>query len=289
MDWIEARLASLGQALALDTAAYAVMENHVHVVLHMDPLRPHDWSNQEVARRWLSIFPLSRPDPQLRVPEPEKVAELAADPGRLAECRKRLGDLSWVMRGLNEWMARRANREDKCTGRYWEGRYKCQRIADAGGLLMAMMYVDLNPVRARVVDRPEDARHTSLRKRLAPPPPAVDGTASPTANWLLPMEEIFPEGRMNMPHLTLAEYLPLVDYMGRKKRGKQGAIPADLPPIFERFGLNHEHLPDQLDGLRRDYAYLIGSPETLRRESEASGRNWGSRTAAMSLCYRPGV
>jgi len=101
------------------------------------------------------------------------------------------------------------------------------------------------------------------------------------------MEEIFPDERMNMPKLTLLEYLPLVDYMGRKKKDRQGAIPPELPPILERFRLSAQHLPDWIDRFGRIYPSLIGSPEALKRESEASGQVHLSRSAASSLLYLP--
>ena len=84
----------------------------------------------------------------------------------VAEWRRRLHDLGWYMRCLNEHLARRANREDGCTGRFWEGRYKSQALLDAVALLSAMAYVDLNPVRAGLAADVSGSDYTSARQRL---------------------------------------------------------------------------------------------------------------------------
>ena len=54
------------------------------------------------------------------------------------------------MKCLDEYVARRANAEDGVKGRFWEGRFKCQLLADERALAAAMAYVDLNPVRAGI-------------------------------------------------------------------------------------------------------------------------------------------
>ena len=158
-DWVEQRLISLADSFAVGLFAWAVMSNHTHVVLRIDPRLTECWSDEEVARRW------ARLDRRLEAVEAAhvetRVRQLLSQPKRIAEIRARLGSLSWFMRFLNECIAREANAEDRCTGRFWEGRFKCQALLDDAAVVACMAYVDLNPSGR--------ALPMTLRARTSPP------------------------------------------------------------------------------------------------------------------------
>jgi len=64
----------------------------------------------------------------------------------VAATRKRLSSLGWFMKCLKEPLARMANKQDGCTGAFFEGRYKSIAILDKETLLSVCAYIDLNPV-----------------------------------------------------------------------------------------------------------------------------------------------
>jgi hypothetical protein len=165
-EWIRRRLESLASVFGCDVLTYAVMSDHMHIILRNRPDVVATWSDEEVATRWLKVFPGRRIEEQLASPSQVDIAALVNDTERLVEIRARLSDISWFMRALAEPIARMANRQDDCTGRFWEGRFKAQRIVDEAGLLACSMYVDLNPIRAAMAQSIEQATHTSAHDRL---------------------------------------------------------------------------------------------------------------------------
>jgi REP element-mobilizing transposase RayT len=164
--WIQDRLQELAASFGIDCLSFAVMVNHVHVILRNRPDVVAGWSDEEVARRWWQLFPLRKNKDKSATVPTESELKLFMTPVRCKQLRGRLSDISWWMRALAEPIARRSNSEDKCTGRFWEGRFKCQKLADETAILACSAYVDLNPVRAGVAEVPEESRYTSVYERV---------------------------------------------------------------------------------------------------------------------------
>jgi len=143
------------------------MSNHYHVVLHVDRDRALGWSKKEVCERWMQLYKghvlvdtwLQNPA-SLDSAMQDRVNEI------IESWRHRLYDLGWFMRGINERIARMANEEDNCKGRFWEGRFKSQALLDEAALLSCMAYVDLNPVRAAIASNLEESDYTSVQQRI---------------------------------------------------------------------------------------------------------------------------
>jgi hypothetical protein len=90
------------------------MSNHLHVILRTRPDIVATWSDQEVARRYLSINLLVRsPEGEWTCqPTDLEIACELADPQRVAVLRERLCSVSKFMGSLCEQIARRGNHED---------------------------------------------------------------------------------------------------------------------------------------------------------------------------------
>jgi hypothetical protein len=163
--WLEDRILELGEIFAVDLCGYAVLSSHYHIVLRTDPHRVDDWSDEEVADKWIQVSPRKPSHPDAAARAKIRRAAMLEDKERLLILRERLGSLSWFMGFINEPLARLANKEDRCKGRFWESRFSSQRLLDENAILAGMVYVDLNPVRAGMTDDVAKGEHTSLAKR----------------------------------------------------------------------------------------------------------------------------
>jgi len=116
--WVIDRLSELAAVFAIDVCAYAVMSNHYHLVLRVDTARADAWTHEEIIGRWQALFSLPLLVERYHAGAPQGEAENETAQGIVEQWRTRLTDMSWFMRVLNESLARRANAEDGCTGRF---------------------------------------------------------------------------------------------------------------------------------------------------------------------------
>lgn len=166
-DWLEKRLQQLVRCFAVELFGYAIMSNHFHLIVRYDPTAAQMWSDEEVADRWL-ICAGKAPDfasegSNCRDVERKRLLD---NPIKLARLRATLGSLSGFMKHLKQPIAVRANREDECSGHFFEGRFYSGALLDDGAVIGALAYVDLNPVRSNLVKQAVEATHTSLAHRL---------------------------------------------------------------------------------------------------------------------------
>jgi REP element-mobilizing transposase RayT len=283
--WVVERLSVLSSIFAIEIAAYAVLSNHYHLVLRIDRKSADNWSDRELIDRWQQLFSLPVLVSRYIRGEIVSKAEIREVQKILSCWRDRLSDISWFMRCLNEHLARKANEEDNCTGRFWEGRFKSQALLDDAAVLTCMSYVDLNPIRAKLADTPEQSDYTSIQQRirkcLKEKPLA---TALPS---LMPLVSATEDPHQNSIGFTTNDYLQLVDWAGRAIReDKRGAIPGDTPPILTRLGLESVGFVEHLRGHKgRPHPLVMGQVVKMRETAHQLGQRFIKGLSESRLLY----
>lgn len=292
-EWVLERLRDLASVFAIDICAYAVMSNHYHLVLRVDQLRAKSWTANEVVDQWTKLHSMPTLVARWRQGECGEAERNVVE--RLIELwRQRLADISWYMRSLNEHLARRANAEDGCKGRFWEGRFKSQALLDEAGLLTAMVYVDLNPIRAGIARTPEESDFTSIEARIR----ALAAFVNPTKSYeqrrsnqvavpLLSFSDVEPK-QMSIPYRSL-DYLELVDWTGRIVRDdKRAAMNPERPALIQRLGIEAAVWQNAMQPSGNVFGRAIGGLDHLRVHAEKLGQSWirGQGVASKLYCAK---
>jgi REP element-mobilizing transposase RayT len=258
--WVEERLLFLSSVFAIDICAYAVMSNHTHVVLYVDKNMAESWSMKEIIRRWHQLYQGTLLSQKYQRGDALSKGELITLEETVTIYRQRLYDISWLMRNLNEHIAREANKEDGCTGRFWEGRFKSQALLDESAVLACMAYVDLNPIRANMDTTPETSKHTSIQQRIQ----ALIKGEQPKK-----LMRFVGNHRQDMPKgiaYSLIDYCELVDSTGRCIReDKAGYIEHHHSPILEHLGLDTEQWLTLTTEFEQHFSTAVGSEHMLQQ------------------------
>jgi REP element-mobilizing transposase RayT len=124
--WLIDRIKQVTSVFAIDVCSYAIMSNHFHIVLKVNSTK--EWNATQVLMTWCSLYSLPVLCDRYLKGEIETEAELRRVKEYVAEYRARLMSVSWYMKAINEYVARMANEEDKCSGHFWESRFKSQAL-----------------------------------------------------------------------------------------------------------------------------------------------------------------
>lgn len=306
--WVVDRLKELSSIYSIGICAYAVMSNHYHVVLHVNRPVAEGWSESEVIDRWGELFNIPVLVQRYRNSEWLSDGERAKALEMVEEWRSRLMDVSWFMRCLNESIARRANAEDRCKGRFWEGRFRSQALLDQTALLTCMVYVDLNPVRAAIAEDLEGSDYTSIQERIQAYAEKLERKrrrqdekhtveanhqqmSSDESAQLGALERFLGDESQSKVHQTgiffsVTDYLALVDWTGRVIReDKRGAIPSDILPILQKLGVQSPYWVDSVQHFGRQSHRCFGAESCLVSLSEKLNLSWIRGVGASRRLY----
>ena len=268
--WFLTQLKRAAEVFAIDICAFAIMSNHFHVVLRVDADRAAGWSDEAVLRRYAKFFPLAA----------RAVRELprAQRRTRIDVLRTRLTDISWLMRVVCESVARRANREDEVTGRFWEGRFKSQPLLDEAALYTCMSYVDLNPVRAGIATSLDGSDFTSISQRMSQ-------AAHRSVDIPIPLASLRGESRRTSTRATIdfrfEDYVLLLEWTGRACSAKSRATLKGAPTeLLHSLGIDASAWLSTMTVGGLSAATALGHESSLAAEASRRDCRWLRGAAA---------
>ena len=179
------------------------MGNHYHLVVYME--EPREMSREELYARAKLLYDETLLKGWLKA--------------KWKHFNDRIFDVSELMRSLQSKIARWFNATHKRRGRFWADRFKSVLLEDEKEAFDCLLYVELNPVRAGIAERPEDYEGSSIYYREVR-----------DDNWMANITEI-----VNQPRRSIAmkDYKSMVYYRGSVPTKQGQKVISDA--IFEVF------------------------------------------------------
>jgi len=221
-------------------AAFSVMGTHYHLLTKFERIRPV--SERELRARARSMY--SGRASQLRID--------GWTSEQWERFRQRLFDVSEYMRNIQAGFARWFNRTYDRRGSFWADRFKSVYLADEKAVLDCMLYIELNPVRAGLVERPEEWRGSSIYLR------EIGKT-----DWLAPLRNFCVQPSEKK---ALVEFRERLYYRGNvpSKPGQAAisheVLDSEIARGFKTTGMYRKRLAFFVDGL------AIGSEQFIRSQ-----------------------
>ena len=154
--------------------AHCCMTNHVHILVEVPPKKKGgavEMSDEVFLGKLKELYsPEAYRDCELMLKglrEGAAKSDVAAEAYK-AKFTRRMHDLSEFMKGVKQSFSRWFNKTHGRVGTLWESRFKSVLVEDGYALRMVAAYIDLNPVRAGMVARPEDYKWSSYGEAMSP-------------------------------------------------------------------------------------------------------------------------
>ncbi len=128
----------------VDLLGFCIMGNHFHLVIRVYP--QDRFSDDEILKRLKKYYGKQKTVSKHQIPF----------------YRTKLSSLSEYVKEIKQGFTRYYNKKNNRNGFFWGQRFKSVMIENNEALLNCLAYIDLNPVRAALVEQPEDYRWCTL-------------------------------------------------------------------------------------------------------------------------------
>ena len=128
----------------VEILGFCLMDNHFHILVRMFP--EHKFTDEDIKKRYVVFYGDDR----------------AFADGWIPSLREKLSNISEFVREIKVGFTRYYNKMHNRRGYFWGDRFKSVIVENGETLINCLAYIDLNPIRAGLVERPEDYRWNSL-------------------------------------------------------------------------------------------------------------------------------
>jgi putative transposase len=252
----------VAQFCGVEVLTYVILSNHFHVLVRV-PERT-GVGPEEVLRRYEVLYPSpSRYRPERLEVLKQQVREGTAD-GLIwiNKQRSQMGDLSHYMKLLKQRYTVLFNFCHKRHGTLWSERFKSKLVEEGMAARTVAAYIDLNPVRAGLVEDPKDYRFCGYAEAVAGDPLAQAGLG------LVVQQKEWEEAS--------AEYRQLLFGAACKPRDKGKVL--DLSTLHQVIQAGGKLPLQVLLNCRLRYltdGAVLGSPEFVQKYLDIEARKYG--------------
>jgi putative transposase len=147
---------------------YCVMRNHFHILVHV-PQRPEVMpSDEELLSEIKRIYSMEAfIQVRWQLQQFRKIGAHEAAKALRESFFKRMWDVSFFMKSLKQRFSAWYNKKAAQTGRLWEQRFRSVLVQSGDALMTMAAYIDLNPIRAGMVEKQEDYRWSGFSEAMA--------------------------------------------------------------------------------------------------------------------------